>query len=337
MEKKILSMLRVEADSESGSHPESGGHISGQSMSRRLGVSRTAVWKAIEALRQKGFDIESTTGRGYRLAGGPDQIIGLDIEVGLDTKIIGKSVVSFECIPSTIDEAASMARDGAREGTVVAAESQSGARGRLGRKWSSPGGVGVWTSIILRPSIPPRDAPKLTLLAAVSIATALRDQYSIEAEIKWPNDVLAGGKKICGALTELLAEQDAVKYLITSFGLNVNQTRSKFPPEVRDIATSMRMESGRKFDRPEVFRRVLREFDRRYVGFTERGGDEILDEWRALSGTLGKRVTVQLGKERIEGVAKDIDDDGSLLLDTGDGTLRSIAYGDVSLNPTARR
>jgi BirA family biotin operon repressor/biotin-[acetyl-CoA-carboxylase] ligase len=333
MEKKILSMLRREPATD----PESGSHVSGQSMSRRLGVSRTAVWKAVEALRQKGFDIVSTTGRGYSLAGGPDEIVGLDIEVGLNTRIVGRSVVSFECIPSTIDEAASMARDGAVEGTVVVAERQSGARGRLGRKWSSPGGVGVWTSIILRPAIPPRDAPKLTLLAAVSIATVLREQYSIGAEIKWPNDVLVADRKICGALTELLAEQDAVKYLITSFGLNVNQTRSKFPPEVRDIATSMRLESGRKLDRPEVFRRVLREFDKRYVGFTERGGGEILDEWRALSGTLGKRVTVQLGKERIEGVAKDIDDDGSLLLDTGSGPLRSIAYGDVSLRPTRSR
>lgn len=327
MEKSVLDMLRRDAEG----NPESGSPLSGQAMSRRLGVSRTAVWKAIEALRQKGFSIESTAGRGYRLGAGPDKIVGLDIEVGLNTQIIGKSVVSFDCVPSTIDAASSLARKGAREGTVVVAESQSGARGRLGRKWSSPGGVGIWTSIILRPAIPPREAPKLTLLAAVSIATVLREQYGIDAEIKWPNDVLAGGRKICGALTELVAEQDAVRYLITSFGLNVNQTRSKFPAEVRDIATSMSIESGRKLDRPEVFRRVLREFDRQYAGFKERGGGEILDDWRRLSGTLGKMVAVELRNERIEGIAMDVDDDGSLLVDVGDGSLRSIAYGDVSI------
>ena len=306
-------------------------------MSRRIGVSRTAVWKAIESLRQKGFRIESTAGRGYRLEAGPERIVGVDIEIGLDTKIIGKSVVSFDSTPSTIDAASSLARKGASDGTVVVAEAQSGGRGRLGRKWSSPGGVGIWTSIILRPSIPPRDAPKLTLLAAVSVAGVLREQYGLDARIKWPNDVVASDKKICGALTELVAEQDIVKFLITSFGLNVNQTRSKFPAEVREIATSMRIESGKKLDRPEVFRRVLSEFDRHYVHFRQHGGKDILGKWRELSGTLGRRIKVQLRDEQVEGTAHDIDDDGSLLVDVGGGKLRSIAYGDVTILRAATR
>ena len=321
MEKKVLDMLRRQV----------GGYISGQAISRRLGVSRTAVWKAIAALREKGFSIESSTGRGYNLVAGPDRIMGIDIEVGLHTKIIGSEVVSFDSVPSTIDAASELARKGAREGTVVVAEAQSGGRGRLGRKWSSPGGVGIWTSIILRPAIPPRDAPKLTLLAAVTVATTLREEYEIAAEIKWPNDVVVAGRKICGALTELVAEQDAVRYVITSFGLNVNQTRSKFPAEVRDIATSIRIESGRKLDRPEVFRRVLREFDRQYLDFSESDGGEILDRWRRLSGTLGKRVTVQLHNGRVEGIAKDVENDGSLIIDVGGGSLQSVAYGDVTI------
>jgi BirA family biotin operon repressor/biotin-[acetyl-CoA-carboxylase] ligase len=328
LEKKVLGILRREV----------GGYVSGQAMSRRLGVSRTAVWKAIESLRQKGFRIESIAGRGYRFEAGPEQMVGLDIEVGLGTKIIGKSVISFDSTPSTIDAASSLAREGACDGTVVVAESQSGGRGRLGRKWSSPGGVGIWTSIILRPSIPPRDAPKLTLLAAVSVAGVLKEQYGLDAKIKWPNDVIAANRKICGALTELVAEQDAVKYLITSFGLNVNQTRSKFPAEVRDIATSMRIESGKKLDRPEVFRRVLSEFDKHYAHFREHGGEDILDRWRRLSGTLGRRVKIQLRDEQVEGVAHDIDDDGSLIIDLGGGSLRSIAYGDVTiLRPAAKQ
>jgi BirA family biotin operon repressor/biotin-[acetyl-CoA-carboxylase] ligase len=321
MEKNVLDMLRREA----------GGCISGQAISRSLGVSRNAVWKTIAALREKGFRIESSAGQGYRFEAGPDRIVGLDIEVGLDTKIIGSEVVSFDSVPSTIDAASELAREGACEGTVVVAEAQSGGRGRLGRKWSSPGGVGIWTSIILRPAIPPRDAPKLTLLAAVTVATTLREEYKIDAEIKWPNDVVVGGRKICGALTELVAEQDAVRYVITSFGLNVNQTRSKFSAEVRDIATSIRIESGKKMDRPEVFRRVLREFDRQYLNFSESDGGEILDRWRRLSGTLGKRVTVRLRDGNIEGIAKDVEHDGSLIIDIGGGSLRSVAYGDVTI------
>ncbi len=306
-------------------------------MSRRLGVSRTAVWKAIEALRQKGFRIDSAAGRGYRLDGGPKEIVGIDIEIGLGTRVIGVSVVSFESVPSTIDAASSLARRGAREGTVVVAESQSGGRGRLGRRWSSPAGVGIWTSIVLRPSIPPRDAPKLTLLIAVAVATVLKEQYSLDARIKWPNDVVVDGRKICGALTELVAEQDAVRFLITSFGLNVNQTRSKFPAEVRDLATSMRIETGKALDRPEVFRRVLRKLDALYVDFKERGGEDILGLWRKLSCTLGRRVTVQLRDERLEGVARDVDDDGSLILDVGGGVLKSISYGDVTILRAASR
>jgi BirA family biotin operon repressor/biotin-[acetyl-CoA-carboxylase] ligase len=319
--RQVLKLLRREADR----------HISGQAMSRRLGVSRTAVWKAIETLRQKGFRIDSAAGKGYRLEGGPERMVDIDIEVGLGTRVIGKSIVSFESVNSTIDAASSLAQEGAREGAVVVAESQGGGRGRLGRKWSSPGGVGIWTSIVLRPAIPPRDAPKLTLLVAVAVATVLREQYALDAQIKWPNDVVIGGRKICGALTELVAEQDAVRYVITSFGLNVNQTRSKFPADVRDIATSMRIETGRKQDRPEVFRRALRELDRQYADFKDRGGGDLLSRWRELSCTLGRRVKAQLRDERLEGVAVDLDDDGSLILDVGGGVMRTVAYGDVTI------
>lgn len=321
MEKDVLGLLRQGA----------GTYVSGQTISRQLGVSRTAVWKAIETLREKGFRIHSRVNRGYRLDGGPERIVGLDIEVGLDTRLIGKSVISFDTVSSTIDAAASLAGEGAPEGTVVVAESQTGGRGRLGRKWSSPAGSGIWTSIILRPPVSPRDAPKLTLLTAVSVATVLNEHYEIDARIKWPNDVVVNGRKICGALTELVAEQDAVRYVIASFGLNVNQTRSKFPKEVAATATSMRIERRSRFDRPQVFRRVLGELDEQYAQFMKRGGEEILHQWRELSCTLGRYVRVQLRDASVEGVAKDLDHDGSLIVETGDGALRSVSYGDVTL------
>jgi BirA family biotin operon repressor/biotin-[acetyl-CoA-carboxylase] ligase len=289
------------------------------------------VWKAVEALRAQGFEVDSSARRGYRLMKGPDKIVGLDIEVGLGTSVIGRSVVSFDCIPSTIDAAGSLAAAGAEEGTVVAAESQSGGRGRLGRAWSSPPGSGIWTSVILRPVLPPRDAPKLTLLTAVAVAAVLRDWRQIPAGIKWPNDVIVGSRKICGALTELVAEQDSIRYAIISFGLNVNQTRSGFPPDVADIATSMRIETGKKLDRPEVFKRILRELDALYVRFKEDGGKDVLARWRELSITLGKTVTVHLREESVQGVARDLADDGSLILETEDGRLRQISYGDVTI------
>lgn len=321
MEKEILSLLRKER----------GNYLSGQTISRSLGVSRTMVWKSIEGLRKQGFRIEACSSRGYRLEGGPDRMVGLDIEVGLGTRVIGKSVISFDSVPSTIDVASSLANEGAPEGTVVVAECQKGGRGRLGRRWTSPAKCGIWTSIILRPPVPPREAPKLTLLTAVSIAKVLNERCEISAKIKWPNDVLVSGRKVCGALTELVAEQDAVRYAIISFGLNVNQTRSKFPAELASTATSMRIEAGHVFDRAEVFRYILRELDDCYLDFRKRGGGRILGEWRELTCTLGRRVKVQLRDGSIEGIARELDDDGSLIIELDDGTLRQIAYGDVTI------
>jgi BirA family biotin operon repressor/biotin-[acetyl-CoA-carboxylase] ligase len=321
MEKQVLELLRKNA----------GSFTSGQFMSREFGVSRTMVWKTIEALRKKGFRIDSSANRGYRLKKGPERIVGIDIEVGLGTGVIGHSVISYDCVPSTIDAAASLAAENVDEGTVVVAESQSGGRGRLGRSWSSPPGSGIWTSIILRPLIPPRDAPKLTLLTAVAVASVLQKHYGINARIKWPNDVVVSGRKICGALTELVAEQDAVRYAIVSFGLNVNQTRSRFPADVADLATSMRIETGRRIERPDVLRTILRELDSLYATFKNDAGADILKRWREHSCTLGKRVTIRLREEIIEGMARDLADDGSLIVESDAGLIRQISYGDVTI------
>jgi BirA family biotin operon repressor/biotin-[acetyl-CoA-carboxylase] ligase len=321
MEKQVLALLREE--------PET--FISGQSMSRLLGVSRTMIWKTVQSLRKRGFVIDSSANKGYKLSCGPERLLDIDIEIGLGTAVVGRSVISFESVPSTIDVAGRLAAEGADEGTVVVAESQSGGRGRLGRKWSSPRGAGIWTSIILRPSIPPHDAPKLTLLTAVAITTVLQKCYGIEARIKWPNDVVVARRKICGALTELVAEQDAVRYAIISFGLNVNQTKSRFPAEVADIATSMRIETGKRHDRPEVFRHILRELDKVYERFRQDSGAAILDRWRELSCTLGRKVAIRLRDESVEGIARDLADDGSLIIEMDNKTVRQISYGDVTI------
>ncbi len=321
MEKEVLKLLRR----------DTGSHVSGQEIARRLGVSRTTIWKTVGALREKGFRIDSSAKRGYRLEGEPERPVDVAIEVGLGTRIIGTTVLSYDSVSSTIDVASALALAGCPEGTVIVAEFQTGGRGRLGRKWSSPAGSGIWTSIILRPAISPREAPKLTLMTAVSVAKVLIERYGIEARIKWPNDVLANGQKICGALTEMVAEQDQVRYVIASFGLNVNQTHSMFPPDIASVATSMLLEAGHLFDRAEVFRAALRELDRLYVCFTEKGGADLLNEWRNLSCTLGRHVRVQLRDGSIEGVARDLDRDGSLLVEVEGGRLETVAYGDVTI------
>ncbi len=321
MEKAVLELLRT----------EEGSFMSGQQISRRLGVSRTMVWKTVRALREKGFEIEAIANRGYRLVRSPDRLLDIDVEIGLQTAIIGRKVASFDSVSSTIDVAGALAAGGAEEGTVVVAESQTGGRGRLGRPWSSPAGTGIWCSILLRPAIPPRDAPILTLMTAVAVASTLQKDYRIDARIKWPNDVIVDDRKMCGVLTELVAEQDAVKYVIVSFGLNVNQTRSDFPADLADIATSMRIITGKKQDRPEVFRNVLRELDSRYAGFMNDGGRDILARWRELTCTLGRMVSVRLRDELVQGIARDLADDGSLLVEGADGSLRQISYGDVTI------
>jgi BirA family biotin operon repressor/biotin-[acetyl-CoA-carboxylase] ligase len=168
-------------------------------------------------------------------------------------------------------------------------------------------------------------------LIAVAVARALDENYRIGARIKWPNDVVVRNRKICGALTELVADQDAIRYVIASFGLNVNQSSCMFPPELAGIATSMRIEEGRRLDRVEVFRSVLRQFDSQYAQFKNDGGVRVLEEWRRLSCTLGRRVRVKLRDERVEGIAKDIESDGSLIVEVKGGALRSVAYGDVTL------
>jgi BirA family biotin operon repressor/biotin-[acetyl-CoA-carboxylase] ligase len=247
-----------------------------------------------------------------------------------ENKIVGRDIQVFEETSSTNDVAEKLARDGVREGVVVFAESQTKGRGRLGRKWLSPSHKGLWFSVLLRPDLRPQAATQLTVAAATALVRAIRQATGLTPEIKWPNDVLLGGKKVAGVLTELSAELDHVKYVILGIGVDVNLNASEFPPDLRRLATSLKIETGRPVHRPELAAAILRELDKDYALICSHRFSKVSDEWEAQCTTLGRRVNIRVGERTIQGHAESLDDDGALLLRTEHGHLERIIGGDVT-------
>ncbi|HUB87098.1 MAG TPA: biotin--[acetyl-CoA-carboxylase] ligase, partial [Verrucomicrobiae bacterium] len=252
---KIISALR-----------ENAGGISGAELAEQLKISRAAVWSRIEDLRKAGFDIEASPHFGYRLTGEPDVLIADDLLARLGkTKIIGRDIRVFEQTTSTNDVIEKLARDGVREGVVVFAESQTKGRGRLGRKWLSPARKGLWFSILLRPDLRPQETTQLTVASAVALRRAIESETKLQPEIKWPNDILLGGKKVAGILTELSAELDKVRCVVLGIGIDVNLDAGELPNDLKKIATSLKIESGEKISRAELATAILRELDFDYA------------------------------------------------------------------------
>ncbi|MCR5757232.1 MAG: biotin--[acetyl-CoA-carboxylase] ligase [Selenomonas sp.] len=323
MRNTILEILRAGRDQ----------YISGEEIADKLGVSRTAVWKHIKEMRAQGYDIESHARSGYRLRETPDALLAGEIRHGLKTKIIGQEIICHEEIDSTNNEAKRLARQGAKEGTVVVAESQTGGKGRLERQFFSPQGKGIWFSVILRPRFLPQDAPKCTLMAAVAVARAMME-FGLQPGIKWPNDLLYDNKKLVGILTEMSAEMDGINYIVIGTGINVNIEPSDFPEDIREVATSLSIMKGEALPRVSFFQSVLQALDDLYVRVQCEGFAPVLEEWRKYNITLGQEVKV-IGVrdgEVYTGKAVDIDEDGALLVDTSKGRQRVLA-GDVSIRP----
>ncbi len=324
-------------------------YVSGEELSQKLGISRTAIWKHIQALKGEGYKINSQKRSGYSLISVPDLLLPYEIKRDLKTKILGKKIYHFKEIGSTNDFAIKLARKGIGEGAIVVAETQAKGKGRLGREWSSPFG-GLWISIILRPEILPTQAPRMTIIAALGVAKTIRKLYPLDAFIKWPNDVLirskvgtirANGrmrkkrsrvfKKVCGILTEMGAEQDTVNYVVIGIGVNLNIDIKKFPMEFRKNTTSIEKELGRKIDSVEFTKRMLEEIENFYLLLKKRGFAPILKEWKKISATLGKRIKAVSGNRIIEGKAIDIDSHGALIIKTKEGKKEKILAGDVTL------
>ena len=305
--------------------------VSGQQISEQLGISRTAVWKHIRVLKQRGYVIESYTKKGYCLREAPELLSEQAIEEGLSTKVVGRHIVYRERVDSTNNVAKKLGDEGAPEGTLVVAEEQTGGRGRLTRSFLSPFAKGVWFSLILRPNIPPMEVSKMTLLAAVAVARAIRHHGLTDCGIKWPNDILVKGRKMVGILTELNGSAEKVNYIIMGIGVNTGITAEDLPKDLQSIVTSFARE-GVRVSRLALLETLLKEIEGLYQTVCRDGFAPVLAEWRALSCMLGQDVTVTSIDKTFSGKAVDIDENGNLLVATPEG-VEVVMAGDIHVRP----
>lgn len=308
-----------------------GNWISGEALSRKMAISRSAVWKHVNRLKKEGYVIDSSRKKGYLLQRSSDLLIEGEVRERLGTRIFGRrKIFHFVETDSTNIRARYLADRGEPEGTVVIAESQTAGRGRRGRSWFSPLGENVYVSVILRPSLPPDEISGLTLLASVAAAESLRSLTAIPARIKWPNDLVAGGKKLGGILTQVSAEMDFVDYVIIGLGLNVNTPEEGFPGDLRDKATSVLLETGTTCSRIDLLKLYLERLEDWHGRLLHSGFSPVLERWRELSDIIGRRVSVDLPNARHTGKVLDVDSSGALVLMDTEGNQRRIFSGDVS-------
>ncbi|MFC7442097.1 biotin--[acetyl-CoA-carboxylase] ligase [Laceyella putida] len=295
--------------------------LSGEEISRKVGVSRAAIWKHIEELRQEGYEIEARPRHGYRLVYRPDRVAPEEIYPHLQTVAFGREIRYLVQTDSTQIVAHQWAREGAPEGAIVIAEEQHQGRGRMGRVWHSPPQTGIWMSVILRPPIPLSHAPHLTLLASVAVRRALAKLTELPVKIKWPNDLLINGKKVCGILTELRGEQDQIHYVIVGMGINVNAQVADWPDWLKEVGTSLRHELGRPIHRASLLAEILAELEQSYQGYLERGFAPIREEWQQMAGILGEQITARTSQGSYTGIAEQLNEHGALLLRTEQGVV----------------
>lgn len=303
--------------------------ISGQYLSDRLGISRTAVWKYINSLKKQGYEIEAVPNKGYRLVTSPDVLIPEEVYPLLKTSVLGRKIIHSEKLASTSTLAKEIAPQ-QQEGTVVIAEEQTGGRGRLGRKWYSPRGGGIWASLILKPRIRPEKAYQLTQVAAVAVVKAIKETTGILAGIKWPNDIIINGKKVCGILTEMNAEADAVNHIILSIGLNVKPGEGDMPLDLKDKMTFLDVERGFGVSRKGLLAVLLGELEKAYHAFLDKGFETVAADCRRFSVLLGREVRVEQMDRIFQGRAVEITGDGALLVETAEEKMEVIS-GDVSV------
>lgn len=306
-------------------------YLSGQFLAELIGCSRTAVWKHIEELRKEGFELEAVRKKGYRIIKTPEKITADEIRLGLTTEFIGKNIHYEETVESTQKIAHRLSSENVPEGTVVIAEEQISGRGRMNRPWHSPKYTGIWMSLILRPNIPLTKAPQLTLLTAVAIVQAIEEVTGLNPEIKWPNDILLNGKKITGILTEMQAESDQIHSIIIGMGLNVNQTKDDFPPELQNIASSLLIEKGDALSRASIIRSIFTHFEKLYLLFLEKGFYPIKLLWEGYAISIGKMIKARTLTGVIEGKALGITDEGVLKIEDASGVIHHVYSADIEL------
>lgn len=327
MRKKILELLR-----KSGERP-----LSGEEISRQLEVSRTAIWKHIQTLKNEGYDIESVPKKGYILKESPNRLFPQEILSRLQTRWLGHNICYRDSIDSTNTLAKGLANEGCPNGLVVVAEEQGAGKGRLSRGWISPYAKGIWFSVVLKPPFLPQEASKCTLLAAVAVVKAVNKIAGVHAAIKWPNDILLMGRKLVGILTEMNAEFGHINYVVIGTGINTNATPDDYPENVKDIAVSVADAATEQFTRVDLLCDILKNMEDLYEKALLDGFAPILEEWRKYSCTLGQEVKVMAPDCTYFGKAEDIDEDGLLIVRKVDGTLEKVMAGDVSIRPAAAK
>jgi BirA family biotin operon repressor/biotin-[acetyl-CoA-carboxylase] ligase len=314
MKSKILEILEKKRN-----------YVSGEEISKEIGISRAAVWKHVKKLRELGYEIDSKTNEGYKLIRSPDRPMEFELERMLDTKRIGKKILFFEEVDSTNNKAKQISLE-ENDGTVVVSEKQTSGRGRRGREWHSPKG-GIYISFILKPNISPEKAPQLTLVSSLALVETLNDMNNtLDAKIKWPNDVLIRGKKVSGILTELSADMEKINYIVVGVGVNLSTDSSNLP----ETGTSLKLEMKKDVSVNLFLKSFLEKYDLVYQKYLNGDISQIIKLWKDNSDTLGKNVKIIGINETYEGLAKDIDENGALILQIDTKEIK-VYSGDVSL------
>lgn len=319
MKEEILRLLRS-AD----------GYISGQELCNRFGVSRTAVWKAINQLKEAGYEIEAQQNKGYRLMAAPDLMTEAEIKSLMHTDWVAKEVLYFDTIDSTNTKAQELAEKGYPSGTLVVADKQESGKGRRGRSWVSPSGTGIFMTLMIKPDINPNNASMLTLVAALAVAKAITSVTGEEALIKWPNDIVVNSKKVCGILTEMNAQFDYINHIVVGIGINVHN--KSFPEEISQMASSLMIEAGgKRFHRAQIIADTMSYFEQYYDTFLKTQDlSALVREYDELLVNRNKSVRVLDPKEPFDGKAMGITPKGELIVDTWE-SRKLVSSGEVSV------
>ena len=318
MKSEILAALRS-AD----------GYVSGQELCEKFGVSRTAVWKAINQLKQAGYEIEAVQNKGYHIVSSPDILSRTELESNRKTTWVGEEIHYFDSTDSTNTRAKRLAEDGAVHGTLVVADEQTGGRGRRGRVWESQKGVSIYMSLVLKPEIEPNHASMLTLITAMAVAGGIEKTTGLECKIKWPNDIVIHRKKVCGILTEMSTQMDYINYIVIGIGINVQN--ESFPEEIGEVATSLRIESGKKQNRAAIIEAVWEEFEKYYdIYLKTEDMQGLVGEYDQKLANMNKQVRVLDPKDPYEGTARGITPKGELIVDTWEAR-KLVSSGEVSV------
>lgn len=318
MKAEILEALR-----------ETDGYVSGQELCNKFGVSRTAVWKAVKQLKEAGYEIEAVSNKGYRIVSAPDLMNEAELSSIRNTKWAGQKIFYYDVTDSTNIRAKELAEEGYPGGTLVVADRQEAGRGRRGRSWDSPAGNGIFMTLLLKPDINPNHASMLTLVAAMAVARAIEQTVGMQAQIKWPNDIVLGGKKVCGILTEMSAQFDYINHIVIGIGINVHN--QDFPEAIKETAGSIYTETGKHIRRAELIEQILEQFEHYYEIFLQTEDlSGIVKEYDAILANRNRGVKVLDPKEPFEGTAVGITKKGELIVDTLK-SRRFVSSGEVSV------